>query len=63
MLTDASLILVLGRLGRNWTSSINVVEDHALVTGGIYALARHPMYGFLNTNMTSEVCCHCIIEN
>jgi protein-S-isoprenylcysteine O-methyltransferase Ste14 len=31
-------------LGRNWSDSLEVREQHSLVTGGPYRLVRHPMY-------------------
>jgi protein-S-isoprenylcysteine O-methyltransferase Ste14 len=31
-------------LGRNWSPGLEVREDHDLVTGGVYARWRHPMY-------------------
>ncbi|SEH12304.1 Protein-S-isoprenylcysteine O-methyltransferase Ste14 [Sphingopyxis sp. YR583] len=31
-------------LGRNWSPGLEVREDHRLVTGGIYASMRNPMY-------------------
>jgi protein-S-isoprenylcysteine O-methyltransferase Ste14 len=31
-------------LGRNWSISLDVREDHQLVTDGIYRKVRHPMY-------------------
>ncbi len=31
-------------LGRNWSPGLEVREDHGLVTQGIYARIRHPMY-------------------
>ena len=31
-------------LGRNWSVSLEVREDHQLVTKGVYAHVRHPMY-------------------
>lgn len=31
-------------LGRNWSGSPSLKEDHALVTSGPYALVRHPIY-------------------
>jgi protein-S-isoprenylcysteine O-methyltransferase Ste14 len=31
-------------LGRNWSISLEVREDHALVQTGVYRLIRHPMY-------------------
>lgn len=31
-------------LGRNWSDSLEVREQHALVTEGLYRYVRHPMY-------------------
>jgi protein-S-isoprenylcysteine O-methyltransferase Ste14 len=31
-------------LGRNWSVSLDIRESHKLITGGVYALVRHPMY-------------------
>src|SRR5690606_36343561 len=31
-------------LGRNWSPGLEVRSDHELVTNGIYARIRHPMY-------------------
>lgn len=31
-------------LGRNWSISLEVYENHALVTHGVYRRVRHPMY-------------------
>jgi protein-S-isoprenylcysteine O-methyltransferase Ste14 len=31
-------------LGRNWSISLDVRENHELVTAGIYRRVRHPMY-------------------
>jgi protein-S-isoprenylcysteine O-methyltransferase Ste14 len=31
-------------LGRNWSDSLEVREQHTLVTDGLYACVRHPMY-------------------
>lgn len=31
-------------LGRNWSVSLDVREQHTLVTEGVYGLVRHPMY-------------------
>lgn len=31
-------------LGKNWSQSVTVKEDHELITGGPYALVRHPIY-------------------
>lgn len=31
-------------LGRNWSRSVTIKEDHELIVRGPYALARHPIY-------------------
>jgi protein-S-isoprenylcysteine O-methyltransferase Ste14 len=31
-------------LGRNWSVSLDIRENHTLVTNGIYQYLRHPMY-------------------
>jgi len=31
-------------LGRNWSSTLEILRDHQLVTRGIYGVIRHPMY-------------------
>ena len=31
-------------LGRNWSSTVTVKEDHSLVRRGPYAIVRHPIY-------------------
>jgi len=31
-------------LGRNWSGTVTVKQDHELVTGGPYAVVRHPIY-------------------
>jgi protein-S-isoprenylcysteine O-methyltransferase Ste14 len=32
------------RLGRNWSATVTVKQDHELIRGGPYALVRHPIY-------------------
>lgn len=34
-------------LGRNWSPGLEVRESHALITYGVYARIRHPMYAAL----------------
>jgi protein-S-isoprenylcysteine O-methyltransferase Ste14 len=41
-------------LGKNWSRSVTIKEDHQLIVSGPYALVRHPIYtgiltGFLGT--------------
>ena len=41
-------------LGRNWSRSVTIKQDHELITSGPYTLVRHPIYtgiltGFLGT--------------
>lgn len=31
-------------LGRNWSVTLEVRDQHSLVTGGVYSRVRHPMY-------------------
>ena len=31
-------------LGRNWSSSLDIHNQHKLITQGVYQLVRHPMY-------------------
>jgi protein-S-isoprenylcysteine O-methyltransferase Ste14 len=31
-------------LGRNWSPSLQIREDHSLTTAGVYTHIRHPMY-------------------
>ncbi|MCE7984197.1 MAG: isoprenylcysteine carboxylmethyltransferase family protein [Caldilinea sp. CFX5] len=31
-------------LGRNWSPSLQIIEQHTLVTNGVYRHIRHPMY-------------------
>jgi protein-S-isoprenylcysteine O-methyltransferase Ste14 len=31
-------------LGRNWSPTLQLREEHQLVTGGVYRWVRHPMY-------------------
>jgi protein-S-isoprenylcysteine O-methyltransferase Ste14 len=42
------------QLGRNWSRSVTIKQDHQLITTGPYAFARHPIYtgilgGFLGS--------------
>ena len=31
-------------LGRNWSPTLQIAQEHRLVTGGVYARIRHPIY-------------------
>jgi protein-S-isoprenylcysteine O-methyltransferase Ste14 len=31
-------------LGKNWSPSLELIEEHALITNGVYKKIRHPMY-------------------
>jgi protein-S-isoprenylcysteine O-methyltransferase Ste14 len=56
-LTLAGLLLAIWareHLGRNWSRSVTLKQDHELITTGPYSLVRHPIYtgilaGFLGT--------------
>jgi protein-S-isoprenylcysteine O-methyltransferase Ste14 len=44
------------QLGRNWSRSVTIKEDHELIVAGPYALVRHPIYtglltGFVGTTL------------
>jgi protein-S-isoprenylcysteine O-methyltransferase Ste14 len=43
------IVNIRGRLdlGKNWSNQIRIYKDHALVTSGVYALVRHPLYASL----------------
>jgi len=46
-------------LGRNWSRSVTVKQDHELITSGPYGLVRHPIYtgiltGFLGTALAVD---------
>lgn len=45
------LIYVHRSLGRHWSASLHLREQHELVTEGAYARVRHPMYTLLFGNM------------
>lgn len=54
LLSAAALVMlsfVHRALGRHWSASLRVREDHRLVTRGPYARVRHPMYTALISNM------------
>jgi protein-S-isoprenylcysteine O-methyltransferase Ste14 len=34
-------------LGRNWSATVTVKQDHQLIRGGPYAIVRHPLYSGL----------------
>jgi protein-S-isoprenylcysteine O-methyltransferase Ste14 len=47
LLTLAGLLFTVWAriyLGRNWSGVATIKADHELITGGPYALARHPIY-------------------
>lgn len=49
-LTVAGLLFAVWarrRLGANWSGTVSIKREHELVTGGPYALVRHPIYAGL----------------
>ncbi len=42
-------------LGRNWSRSVTIKEDHELIVTGPYALVRHPIYTGLLTGLIGTV--------
>lgn len=49
MVVVGATVNVLGRhnLGRNWANQVTVYESQTLVTSGLYAWLRHPLYASL----------------
>lgn len=51
LLTALGLIVTImarRKLGKNWSKSVTLKRDHTLITTGVYAYIRHPIYtGFL----------------
>ena len=46
-ITTAGLLFAVwarAHLGRNWSRSVTIKEDHQLIVTGPYAIARHPIY-------------------
>jgi protein-S-isoprenylcysteine O-methyltransferase Ste14 len=41
-------------LGRNWSPTLEVREGHVLVTSGVYARIRHPMYAAIWMSVLSQ---------
>jgi protein-S-isoprenylcysteine O-methyltransferase Ste14 len=37
-------VLARARLGRNWSGTVTLKQDHELIRSGPYALVRHPIY-------------------
>ncbi len=50
-ITCAGIAFVIAarvHLGRNWSGTVTVKQDHTLISGGPYSVVRHPIYsGFL----------------
>ena len=42
-------------LGRNWSISLEIREQHALVQSGVYRLIRHPMYSSFFTTALAQL--------
>jgi len=40
-----------GYLGRNWSRSVTIKQDHELITTGPYAVVRHPIYTGILTGL------------
>jgi protein-S-isoprenylcysteine O-methyltransferase Ste14 len=56
-LTAAGLLFTVWarvHLGRNWSGTITVKEEHALITSGPYAVVRHPIYTGLLTALLAS---------
>lgn len=46
LLIIGTIVNVMGRfsLGKNWSNQIKIYSDHTFVSGGMYAVVRHPLY-------------------
>ncbi|HEY0766612.1 MAG TPA: isoprenylcysteine carboxylmethyltransferase family protein [Steroidobacteraceae bacterium] len=54
----ASTVWARVHLGRNWSGSVTLKEEHELVRSGPYAYVRHPIYtGLLVALLGSAVAC------
>lgn len=42
------------QLGDNWSGTLELRENHELVTAGVYSLVRHPMYSVFLLNVLSK---------
>lgn len=42
------------QLGDNWSGTLELRENHELVTTGVYSLVRHPMYSVFLLNVLSK---------
>ena len=49
LMTAGCLVNLLGRLalGQNWANQATMYEDQTLITKGVFAVARHPLYASL----------------
>jgi protein-S-isoprenylcysteine O-methyltransferase Ste14 len=59
--TIPGLLFAVGareHLGRNWSRSVTIKQDHELITTGPYAVVRHPIYtkSFLESFCAVQVC-------
>lgn len=41
-------------LGKNWSPTLEIREQHSLVTGGVYKYVRHPMYSAIWISVLSQ---------
>lgn len=47
-------------LGRNWTPHVELRDDQGLVTDGVYARIRHPMYA---SQLVTQAGVACLLQN
>jgi protein-S-isoprenylcysteine O-methyltransferase Ste14 len=69
MATIGTILVALGlgltvcariRLGRNWGSPMSQKEDPELITGGVYAYVRHPIYSGIILAMIGSAIGHSV---
>jgi protein-S-isoprenylcysteine O-methyltransferase Ste14 len=49
-------------LGRNWSRSVTIKQDHELITTGPYALVRHPIYTGILTGLLGTAIAICQVR-
>jgi protein-S-isoprenylcysteine O-methyltransferase Ste14 len=57
-LTVAGLLFAIWarqHLGRNWSRSVTLKQDHELITSGPYAVVRHPIYTGILTGFVGSI--------
>jgi protein-S-isoprenylcysteine O-methyltransferase Ste14 len=65
VVTIAGLLLAVWarvHLGRNWSRSVTIKQDHELITTGPYATVRHPIYTGILTGLLGTAIALCQVR-